>query len=270
MLTDSEGNAPKWWQWLVSGALIVVGAVLCATGVGTALGVGLLVAGGSMMASNIMSAAGVDGKLATIIASVLNIVTGVALMFTPFAAIGASMIGSGVGAIAGGYISEALGFSFEAGAMIGGIVGGIVGGQIYKAASAVSLASKASTANNATAKTGAGVKPATAASKPTAGAAQSAKAGQKHHYLTNKHRKITPQIEKITKKYNLDLNGKWNIETLPHAGRHATQYHKYMLKAIDGIDEVAQGSQASFLSKFEAVKSIIRQNPGMLYKAFWL
>ena len=34
--------------------------------------------------------------------------------------------------IAGGYISESLGGSFELGSAIGNIVGGIVGGQIYK------------------------------------------------------------------------------------------------------------------------------------------
>lgn len=85
-----------------------------------------------MMASNIMSAAGVDGKVASIISAGLNIVAGVALCFTPLAALGASMIGSGVGSIGGGFLSEALGFGFQAGAMIGGIVGGIIGGQIYE------------------------------------------------------------------------------------------------------------------------------------------
>lgn len=57
-------------------------------------------------------------------------------MFTPLAVLGASLIGSGVGSIGGGFLSEALGFGFHAGAMIGGIVGGIVGGQIYKGISA--------------------------------------------------------------------------------------------------------------------------------------
>ena len=132
MMNDTEGNAPAWWEWVVSGILIVVGTVLCATLAGSAFGAGLIAAGGSMMASNIMSAIGVDGKVASIISAGLNIVAGVALCFTPLAALGASMIGSGVGSIGGGFLSEALGFGFQAGAMIGGIVGGIVGGQIYK------------------------------------------------------------------------------------------------------------------------------------------
>ena len=137
---DHEGNKPKWWEWLVNGLVLAVGVVLCATGIGTALGVSLLVAGGSMLASNVMSAAGVNGKVASIISSTLNIVAGIALCFTPFAAMGASMIGSGVGGIAGGFISEALGFRFETGAMIGSIVGGIIGGQVYKVYDAKKIA----------------------------------------------------------------------------------------------------------------------------------
>ncbi len=146
MMNDTEGNAPAWWEWVVSGILIVVGTVLCATFAGSAFGAGLIAAGGSMMASNIMSAIGVDGKVASIISAGLNIVAGVALCFTPLAALGASMIGSGVGSIGGGFLSEALGFGFQAGAMIGGIVGGIIGGQIYKgiAAKDVSLSSSKS------------------------------------------------------------------------------------------------------------------------------
>ena len=46
-----------------------------------------------MMASNIMSAAGVDGKVASIISAGLNIVTGVVLCATGVGgALGASMI----------------------------------------------------------------------------------------------------------------------------------------------------------------------------------
>jgi len=55
------------------------------------------------------------------------------------------MIGARVGGLAGGFIAESLGFSFEVGAMIGSIVGGIVAGQIYKVASAATLATKANT-----------------------------------------------------------------------------------------------------------------------------
>lgn len=47
-------------------------------------------------------------------------------MLTPFAPIGAGMMGSGFGGLAGGAISESLGGSYELGAGIGGIVGGAV------------------------------------------------------------------------------------------------------------------------------------------------
>ena len=53
---------------------------------------------------------------------------------------------------------------------------------------------------------------------------------QNHHFATNKNEKFTPQFEEITKKYNLDLNGDWNIEKLPHQGRHPNDYHKFVLK----------------------------------------
>lgn len=92
---------------------------------------------------------------------------------------------------------------------------------------------------------------------------------QDHHYLTNKSKRYTPQIENITKKYNLDLNGRWNIESLTHQGRHAAEYHNYMLSKLNYIDDVANGSQKIFLKMFEGVKETIRTNPEALYKAFW-
>ena len=132
MKVDPTGTV-DWWQWLISGLQIAGGIALSIIPGGQALGVAMLVSGSSMMVSNIMSAAGVNGKVASIISSSLNIIGGIALCFTPFAGLGASMIGSGIGGIAGGYISEALGGSFEFGSAIGGILGGIVGGKIHDA-----------------------------------------------------------------------------------------------------------------------------------------
>lgn len=52
-----------------------------------------------------MSAAGVEGKTASLISSGLDIAAGTALMFIPGTqALGASMIGSGIGGIAGGLL----------------------------------------------------------------------------------------------------------------------------------------------------------------------
>ncbi|HHU56585.1 MAG TPA: RHS repeat-associated core domain-containing protein, partial [Acholeplasmataceae bacterium] len=76
MMVDPSGYSPEWWEWAISSTLIVGGIALCATGIGTGIGASLIVAGGSMMASNIMSAAGVEGKTASIISSGLNISAG--------------------------------------------------------------------------------------------------------------------------------------------------------------------------------------------------
>lgn len=128
---DPLGNAPKWWQWVIGGLALVGGAILCIVPGGQGIGVSLLIAGASMTLSNTLSAAGVSGKTASLIMSGLDIIGGIALCFTPFAGIGANMIGSGVGGIAFGFLFEAAGASFEAGAIIGNILGGMAGGKIY-------------------------------------------------------------------------------------------------------------------------------------------
>ena len=132
MMIDNSGCAPAWWQWLLSGLTLAAGIALCFAPGGQVFGVGLIVAGASGLISNTMDAIGVDGKIATLISSGLSIVAGIALCFTPFAGIGAGLIGQGVGSIVGGYISESLGGSFELGAAIGGIAGSLFGGLAYR------------------------------------------------------------------------------------------------------------------------------------------
>ena len=132
MMVDENGCSPKWWEWLVSGLTLATGIGLCFVPGAQAFGVGLIVAGATSLTANILSAAGVNGKVASIITNSLTIAGGIALCFTPFAAMGASMISSGVLGIAGGFISEALGGSFQLGSTIGNIVGGFLGGQIYE------------------------------------------------------------------------------------------------------------------------------------------
>ena len=131
MYTDRSGCSPRWWQWLISGVLLVGGALLCFVPGTQGLGTELFIAGGSMLLSNIMSAVGLDGKVASLVSSGFDILTGVSLLFTPFVGMGASLIGSGIGGIAGGYISESLGGNFELGVSIGNIAGSILGGKIY-------------------------------------------------------------------------------------------------------------------------------------------
>lgn len=139
-LLDPSGHAPEWWQWLLSGATTALGIAMCFIPGGQVFGVGLIVAGASGLISNTMDAAGLDGKTASLISSGLSIVAGAALCFTPFAGIGAGLIGQGAGGIAGGFISEALGGSFELGATIGGIAGSIAGGIAYRGITSYRLA----------------------------------------------------------------------------------------------------------------------------------
>ena len=133
-------NETRWWQWALSAGLIVVGAVLTATGVGAKLGVPMIVAGGLLLASNSLIAAGVDSRTASMITSGLSIAAGIVMLATPFAPMGAAMIGSGIGSIGGGLIAEAMGYDYHIGALIGGIAGSFAGLGAYKINDAVRIA----------------------------------------------------------------------------------------------------------------------------------
>lgn len=85
---------------------------------------------------------------------VLNIAVGIGLCFTPLTVFGASMIGSGVGSIGGGFLSEALGFGFQAGAMIGAVVV-VLSPAIGAGASAIAALVGRSAAGTGTAPAGA-------------------------------------------------------------------------------------------------------------------
>lgn len=89
---------------------------------------------------------------------------------------------------------------------------------------------------------------------------------QIHHFATNKHEYYTAQFEKIVEKYDLDLDGAWNKEELPHQGRHPNSYHQFVLEQMQAIDRVAHGDVNIFLEMFENnVKSVVRAHPDMLY-----
>ena len=130
MRTDSQGTS--WWDWLIGGLTLALGIALCFVPGGQVFGIGLIVGGASSLLSSTLDSIGVDGKISGIITSSLSIIAGIALCFTPFAGIGAGLIGQGVGGLAGGFISEAVGYSFTTGAAIGGIIGSIVGGLAYR------------------------------------------------------------------------------------------------------------------------------------------
>ena len=95
------------------------------------------------------------------------------------------------------------------------------------------------------------------------------KPDQIHHYATNKNKTYTPQFEEIAKEYELDLNGDWNKDLLPHQGRHPNAYHDYVLDNMKLYDEIAQGNQDIFLKLYENLKINIQANPDMLYKDYW-
>lgn len=101
------------------------------------------------------------------------------------------------------------------------------------------------------------------------GTSSTAKPTQTHHFLTNKSSTYTAQIEKITKKYGLDLDGGWNKAAMQHQGRHPNAYHDYMLNEIKRIDSIAKGDTNIFLKLFESVKNEVLKNPDMLTKSFW-
>ena len=93
---------------------------------------------------------------------------------------------------------------------------------------------------------------------------------QSHHFLTNKHSIYSGLFKDIADRYQLDLNGEWNIEPMPHRGRHPNALWEFVLKGTRQADNEANGDTAQFLNRFEAyVKKPIREDPGMLREAYW-
>ena len=57
MLSDPNGHAPEWWQWAISGAMVVAGVALVATGVGGVAGGALICAGANSIVGSYISEA---------------------------------------------------------------------------------------------------------------------------------------------------------------------------------------------------------------------
>ena len=90
--------------------------------------------------------------------------------------------------------------------------------------------------------------------------------GQDHHFLSNKNKTYTPKFKEVTNKYDLNLNGKWNVQNLKdHVGRHTNNYHEYMLKQIQSFDKIANGNKDIFLNLFDGLKTVISTNQWMMY-----
>ena len=92
----------------------------------------MIISGLSGLAYHGLGSVGVDSQTAGMVVSGLNVVAGIGMLFTPLAPLGASMIGSGIGAVGFGYAVQALGGSYEIGSIIGGVAGGIAGGYIHR------------------------------------------------------------------------------------------------------------------------------------------
>ena len=93
-----------------------------------------------------------------------------------------------------------------------------------------------------------------------------------HHFATNKNSRYTPLFNEIVSKYNLDLDGAWNKETLPHHGRHTMKYHQFVYEKMLEIDQEAQQKETELGQKFcflflfgSRVKSEVRSKPEILY-----
>jgi hypothetical protein len=93
---------------------------------------------------------------------------------------------------------------------------------------------------------------------------------QKHHFATNKHSEFTPAMENIAKKYGLKLDEDWNIEPMPHLGRHPYAYNNWVLNQMGLIDEMPGMNQQRFLQEFDfRIKQNVINNPEMLRKSWW-
>ena len=85
--------------------------------------------------------------------------------------------------------------------------------------------------------------------------------------LTNVNKTYTPKFKAITDKYGLNLNKKSNIfEMDNHLGRHTTNYHEFMLKELQRIDNYANGDLSSFMQGFENLARYVKYNPGIMYR----
>ena len=107
----------------------------------------------------------------------------------------------------------------------------------------------------------------------TAKVVKSSRPNQIHHFATNKSKKYTQQMKNIADKYGLKLDGKgagWNMESLPHQGRHPNKYHEFVLDGMNRASNEAGSDTSKFLELFDKyVKEPVRNNPDLLRKAGW-
>ena len=120
MLSDYNGHAPEWWQWAISGAMLVAGVALVATGVGGVAGGALISAGAnSIVGSYTSEAAGGSSVSGWVGGMITGAVCGAgagfagSLLVNATNTVGAVCIGniaaSGAVAFSSGFVGSALG-----------------------------------------------------------------------------------------------------------------------------------------------------------------
>jgi RHS repeat-associated protein len=171
-------------------------------------------------------------------------------------AIGGSL-GGGVGGFAGGFTAEFISTgsfnkALDAGwnsAKVGFAMGGVMG---------AGAGAKWAHDNNKNMWTGKDL------------SSKSAQPTQVHHFASDKNKTYTPEMRAIAEKYNLDLDGSWNKQALPHQGRHPNAYHEWVIKQMRAIDAMPGMNQQQFIQQFNLkVIQPVNNNPTMLYKNFW-
>jgi len=77
-------------------------------------------------------------------------------------------------------------------------------------------------------------------------------------------------MEELASHYGLDLNDAWNVELLPHKGRHPNEYHDWILNRMREIEMTPGMNRERFIQEFnKKIKKPVINMPEMLYKRFW-
>lgn len=94
---------------------------------------------------------------------------------------------------------------------------------------------------------------------------------QIHHFATNKHKIYGAKMDRIAKKYNLDLDGDWNKELMHHLGRHPHDYHEFVYENMLRASKEAGQDLKKFLRLYNKyVKKPVLANPYLLRKIGWI
>ena len=87
-----------------------------------------------------------------------------------------------------------------------------------------------------------------------------------HHIFSNKNKTYSPQYQEILDRYNMSLDSQENIVELGgHRGRHTNAYHDFMLNALIGADQIAQGNLDEFDIGFMIIVDFLLTHQGLPY-----